>query len=78
MPWIILERDFEKFRCEFPAWHLTKKRLMMPFRYLLSGGVSQRALTPASTFPLWRVIEVLLEPAMGWLAMFAEIVLERV
>jgi SAM-dependent methyltransferase len=78
LPWIVLERDFAKFRREFPVWQLTKKRLMMPFRYLLSGGVSQRPLTPAFTFRLWRMIETLLEPAMGRLAMFAEIVLERV
>jgi SAM-dependent methyltransferase len=78
LPWIIFERDRDIFEREFPEWRMRAKRLMMPFRYLLSGGVSQRGLTPAFTFGFWRTVESLLRPAMGHLAMFAEIVLERV
>jgi hypothetical protein len=32
-------------------------RPCMPFRYLVSGGVSLRQLMPAATFPLWRALE---------------------
>lgn len=78
LPWIVFERDRASFRDTFPEWRLKKKRLMMPFRYLLSGGVSLRGLTPAFTFDFWRGFENLLGPLMGRLAMFAEIVLERV
>jgi len=47
----------------------------MPFRYLLSGGVSRRSLTPNWSFPLWRTIENLLQPWMRHLAMFALVAL---
>jgi hypothetical protein len=49
----------------------------MPFRYLLSGGVSLRSLAPAWSFHICRCIEQALGPGMKWLAMFACIVLER-
>ena len=35
-------------------------------------------LMPGFTFGFWRIVESMLQPAMGHLAMFAEIVLERV
>ncbi|MGH7821574.1 MAG: class I SAM-dependent methyltransferase [Candidatus Binatia bacterium] len=78
LPWIVFERDAETFAERFPEWKLKQKRPSMPFRYLVSGGVSQRAMAPAFTFEWWRTIERLLEPAMARLAMFATIVLERV
>lgn len=77
LPWIILERDLDVFRRDFPEWHLKRKQLLMPFRYLLSGGLSQRSLVPAFTFGFWRAFEALLKPAMARLAMFAHIALER-
>ncbi|MEI6179527.1 MAG: hypothetical protein WCP31_02135 [Chloroflexales bacterium] len=48
----------------------------MPLRYLLSGGVSLRALMPGWSFPLWREAEARLAPWMDRLAMFARIVLD--
>jgi hypothetical protein len=49
----------------------------MPFRYLLSGGVSWRSLVPSWSFSLWRTIENLLQPWMRHLAMFVLIVLSK-
>ena len=49
----------------------------MPFRYLLSGGVSLRSLVPGWSFALWRNLENLLRPWMKSLAMFALIVLVK-
>ena len=40
LSWIILERDYEKFKKLFPMFSLIKKKNMMPFTYLLSGGHS--------------------------------------
>lgn len=77
LPWIIFERDRPKFEREFPERRIASVRLMMPFRYLLSGGVSLRSLMPGWTFPLWRDIEKLSEPWMRHIAMFALIVLVR-
>ena len=49
----------------------------MPFRYLLSGGVSLRSLTPGWSFDLWRHMENALSRWNNQLAMFAQIVLRR-
>jgi len=51
---------------------------MMPFRYLLSGGVSLRGLLPGWSFGFWRQIETALGRWSNQLAMFAQIVLRRV
>lgn len=50
---------------------------MMPFRYLVSGGVSMRSLMPAWSTPVWRGLERAFEPRMTSWAMFALIVLRR-
>ena len=40
LSWIIFERDYQKFKSLFPRFSLIKKKNMMPFSYLLSGGHS--------------------------------------
>ena len=40
LSWIIFERDYQKFKNLFPMFSLIKKKNMMPFSYLLSGGHS--------------------------------------
>jgi SAM-dependent methyltransferase len=77
LPWIVFERDRAQFEREFPEWKLALVRPMMPFRYLLSGGISLRSLMPACTFGLWRGVEGLLSRWMSRIAMFVQIVLER-
>jgi SAM-dependent methyltransferase len=77
LPWIIFLRDLKRFEREFPEWRLVVLRPLMPFRYLLSGGVSARGLTPAWTFGLWRGIERLIQPWSHRFGMFAHVVLER-
>jgi SAM-dependent methyltransferase len=77
LPWIILERDRAKFESEFPEWAIKKVLLIMPFRYLVSGGVSLRQLMPDWSYPFWRGLEMLLSPLNHILSMFAFIQLER-
>jgi SAM-dependent methyltransferase len=77
LPWIIFHRDLAAFRSRFPRLDLVRVEPFMPFRYLLSGGVSMRGLAPAWSFGLWKGIERLLAPWMRQLAMFAFIVIER-
>jgi len=77
MPWVIFQRDRKKFEREFPQWRIAEIRPMMPFRYLLSGGVSLRSLMPGFTFGFWRAIETLLNPWRNNLAMFTQIHLTR-
>jgi SAM-dependent methyltransferase len=78
LPWIIFSRDFALFEQEFPQWQLKTLRPMMPFSYLLAGGLSLRSFAPGSGFSLIRRAENLLDPWIDKLAMFAHIVLELV
>jgi SAM-dependent methyltransferase len=80
LPWIIFQRDRSTFEREFPQWRIDRIGLELgtPFRYLLSGGLSLRRLTPAVTFTAWRSLERSLSPWMAHWAMFALIRLERV
>ena len=77
LTWIIFQRDRGQFETEFPQWRIDRLRLLLPFRYLLSGGVSMRALAPEWSFAIWRRLEGWLDPWMSNWAMFAFIVLAR-
>jgi SAM-dependent methyltransferase len=77
LPWILFHRDRERFEREAPEWRVRSIEPLISFRYLVSGGMSLRALTPAATYPLWRGLERALSPLSGQLAVFAHIVLER-
>lgn len=78
LPWIVFERDRAQFEREFPEWSLASIEPLMPFRYLVSGGVSMRSLMPGWSFGLWRLLERILTPWLPQLAMFAQITLRRV
>jgi len=77
LAWIIFERDLAQFRDEFPFWEIHRIQLMMPFVYLLSGGVLLKNLAPSWAYAPIRAIEKGLEPIMDRLAMFALIVLKK-
>jgi hypothetical protein len=77
LPWIVFERDRAQFAREFPAWEIHRIEVGMPFRYLVSGGISMRSLMPNWSFALWRKLEDTLEPWMRTLGMFARITLRR-
>jgi SAM-dependent methyltransferase len=77
LPWIIFARDRMKFEQEFPDWRIELIKSIMPFRYLLSGGVSLRSLAPVWSFGVWRQMENALGRWSDQLAMFAQIVLRR-
>ena len=77
LPWIIFQRDRKRFESEFSQWHLRTVKLMMPFSYIVSGGVSLRSLSPGWSYGLWRTLEHTFRPLMPRLAMFAQIVLQK-
>jgi len=77
LPWIIFGRDRQTFEQEFPQWRIELIKPIMPFSYLLSGGVSLRALVPSWSFGLCRNIEKALDRWSNQLSMFAQIVLRR-
>ncbi len=77
LPYILFARDRAQFEREFPMWRIRTVEPTMPFRYLVSGGVSMRSLMPGWSFGGWRRFENILRPIMGELAMFAHIVLQK-
>lgn len=78
LPWILFHRDRERFLRELPAWRIRSIEPVMPFRYLVSGGISLRSLMPGWSYPAWRGLERALGPFGDRLAMFAHVVLARV
>jgi len=78
LPWIIFSRDVDIFQTEFPMWQIASIQPMMPFLYLVSGGVSMRQLMPGWSFKLWSGLEKMLNSQRALLAMFAHITLKRV
>lgn len=77
LPWIVFERDRDKFKQKFPEWKIKEIELHSPFSYLLSGGVSLRSLMPGCLFGICQRIEEFIQPWKQKLAMFAKIVLVR-
>ncbi|NCA71132.1 MAG: class I SAM-dependent methyltransferase [Sphingobacteriia bacterium] len=75
LPWIVFARDAERLARDVPTWRVVHLQPLMPFAYLLSGGVSLRALAPGWLYRPVRALESRLDPAR-W-AMFALIELER-
>lgn len=77
LPWIIFQRDRQRFNQEFPDWSVAAIEPLMPLAYLLSGGVSLRSFAPGWAYRFCRALERPLERLGGAAAMFALIVLER-
>ena len=57
LPWIIFHRDRDRFEREFPEWKINNVEPMMPFVYLLSGGVSMRSFAPVWLYEFFRACE---------------------
>jgi len=71
LPYIVFKRDQAIFASEFPDLVVSTIVPIMPFRYLVSGGVSMRTLMPNFAFPVWTQLEHWMRPHMDWWAMFA-------
>jgi SAM-dependent methyltransferase len=77
IPWIIFSRDRKIFESEFPSLRIVGMYNHTPLRYLLSGGLTLRQLTPSFTYPFVKALEYLLSPFNDWLGMFQTIELEK-
>ncbi len=77
VPWIVLVRDREKFDLTFPKLQVRAIEPFLPFRYILSGGVSLRSLMPGFSYRAWQLVEAGLSPWRDVWSMFAFIALER-
>lgn len=78
LPWIVFCRDKEKFQLNFQQISIIKIEPMMPFRYILGGGLSTWINPPDFCYTLIKRFESLFESQMDKWGMFALIVLEKV
>jgi SAM-dependent methyltransferase len=77
LPWIVFSRDRVQFLKGFPDLRIEEIRLMMPFAYLISGGMSFRGFLPGMFYGWIRFLERLFTPYLPRLAMFALITLQK-
>lgn len=75
IPWIVFNRDKEIFDKKFPQWSINEISPMMPFSYLISGGVSTRNLVPGFLYKPLRIFEKFFFEK--YLSMFAVIELQK-
>jgi SAM-dependent methyltransferase len=75
LPWIVFERDKQKFEADFPRLAVEEIYVQMPFTYVLSGGISLRSFFPGWAFNILRIIERLIFE--GSLGMFSRIEVRR-
>ncbi|MFV0345560.1 MAG: class I SAM-dependent methyltransferase [Bacteroidales bacterium] len=57
LPWIVFERDKERFNTLFPNLSMEEIKYHTPFRYLISGGVSFRQLVPSFSYPFFKALD---------------------
>jgi SAM-dependent methyltransferase len=78
LPWIVFVRDRQILEKDFPELKVLKIDLHTPFRYILSGGMSYRALMPIWMFPVLKGIEGVLSPLNFCLGFFQTIEVEKI
>ncbi len=77
IPWIVFNRDREKFLDRFPAFEIIEIKNHTPVRYLLSGGFTLRQLAPSWTYGFFKIIEHLASPAKNITGMFQTIEVKK-
>jgi SAM-dependent methyltransferase len=77
LPWVIFERDRDRFTAEFPGLAIGLIDERTPFTYLLSGGISTRISAPAFLYPFFSWAERSLLKLGVNSGMFALVVLHR-
>lgn len=77
LPWIVFERDRDKFQKMFPEFEISTFVPHTPFRYLISGGLKKLQLLPGSLFPVVTNLEKMVSGGNGLFGMFVTIVLTK-
>lgn len=78
LPWIMFHRDSNRFHERFLNWKIESIKPMMPFRYLVSGGLSLRSMAPHWTYSTWLLLEKVVSKWIDKWAMFAQITLRKI
>ena len=70
MPWIYFERDVELFKSKFPQLQIESIKYHTPLLYLVSGGVSRKALVPLWSWGIFDGVENILTKITKHASMF--------
>lgn len=70
LPWIVFERDKEKYKKEFPDLIIEDIFYHTPFRYILSGGLSFKQLVPDFSYGFFRSLDLKLASISKQISMF--------
>ncbi len=73
LPWIVFERDLERFSNDFQGFEISKIKYHTPFLYLLSGGVSFRQLLPGFTYGFIHLLDRIASGISSQFSMFVTI-----
>ncbi len=77
LPWIVFVRDREALPRLFQSLEIESVTYHTPFAYLISGGLTWRALAPTWAYSFVRTAERLLSPVSKWLGMFMTVVIRK-
>ena len=68
LSYILLKRDRAQFEALFPEFELVYRKRFGFIRYMLTGGIWLEPKAPSFTFPLFKLFEWMISPAMPLLA----------
>lgn len=77
LPFIIFQRDYEKFKQLFPELELIAFQYHTPLKYLLSGGLSKPSLVPYFLYGFLTFTEKLLSFLFPKFALFQTIIVRK-
>ena len=77
MPWIYFERDVELFQSKFPQLQIESIKYHTPLLYLVSGGVSRKALVPLWSWGIFEGVENILTKITRHASMFHTITIVK-
>jgi len=77
LPYIVFERDREKFKTEYPGFEIQLIKKHTPLRYLVSGGVSMKQLVPNFSYGLLTLFEKMISPLSNYFSMFVTIIIKK-
>jgi len=72
LPWIVFDRDRARFEREFQKLKILLFRNFLPFRYILSGGLSRKQMVPSWMYYLIKLFEEKIFPFNLFFGMFFE------
>ncbi|MEI6887194.1 MAG: class I SAM-dependent methyltransferase [bacterium] len=77
LPYIVFERDINKFNELYPNFKITYFKKHSPIKYLISGGFTMKQLLPNFMFPVVNVFEKVVTPLNSLFGMFETIIIQK-